>query len=33
MTIYGRLAAITLCAAVATLLACCAALYILETLP
>ena len=33
MTLLGRLAALTLCAAFATLLACCAALYILETIP
>jgi hypothetical protein len=33
MTALGRLTVLTLCAAVLTLLACCAALYILEKLP
>jgi hypothetical protein len=32
MTPIGRITVLTLCAAVLTLLACCAALYILETL-
>jgi hypothetical protein len=33
MTALGRITALTLCAAVLTLLACCAGLYILEILP